>query len=110
MPAITMEEIQKHKLPCFTLSKPVRGWARENDGMRGEEIIIPSGLIMVRVFPNVLRRLLERHKDDMNVGNFITPDGEIITYFYRITDALKALPEDITEVRWCTETQTYEPA
>lgn len=110
MPAITLAEIAQYKYPCAPLTKPIRGWARGPDGMRGGDIIIPSGTTMVRVFPDTLRTLLARYGDDMSVGEFINHDGEIVTYFYRITDALKALPEDMPQVRWSTETQTYEPA
>jgi hypothetical protein len=45
----------------------------------------------------------------MCVGEFVTPDGDIVTHFYSVTAALKALPEDMPEVQWCTATQTYEP-
>lgn len=108
MPAITFADIKKFKYPCATLTKPIRGWAKDSDGMKGADITIPAGTTMVRVFPDTLRLFLVRH-GDLNVGEFITQGGEIVTYFYSVADALKALPEDMPEVRWHTETQTYEP-
>jgi hypothetical protein len=108
MPAITFEDIKKYKYPCAALTKPVRGWAKDADGMKGADITIPAGTTMVRVFPDTLRSFLARH-GDMCVGEFVTPDGDIVTHFYSVTAALKALPEDMPEVQWCTATQTYEP-
>lgn len=107
-PTISRDDIAKHKLPCYLLSKPVRSWESSKGGVASAEIVIPAGASLVNAFPDVLRSLLAKYGDDRSVGHFILPDGEIVWRFFRLTDAIKALPEEVPDVQWCAETQTYE--
>ena len=45
----------------------------------------------------------------IGVKSVASVDGRYAAVFYRLTDAANALPEDVSRVMWCPETQTYEP-
>lgn len=107
-PGLTREELVKHKIPVYPLSAPVHGWVVDGRGNVAEEFIIPPGAQMVNVTRAFCHAWLARHSDQA-LADVIFPDGTHASVFYRVTDAVKALPETAPEMDWCTESQTYEP-
>lgn len=108
-PGLTREQLARHKVPVYTLTAPVAGWAVGPGGMEGPEVTIPAGVQMVLVTREMCRLLLARFGEDRSVADVIFPDGRHESVFYRLSDAASALPESVQRVAWCSETQTYEP-
>lgn len=107
-PGMTREELVKHKIPIHTLSAPVRGWVVDARGNVGEDVTIPAGARMVSITREACRMLLATYGDDRGVADVIFPDGRHESVFFRLTDASRSLPEDVPDVEWRSESQTYE--
>jgi hypothetical protein len=106
-PTLTREELVTHKVPVYALSSPVRAWVVNSRGEVAEEFTLPPGSQIVNVTRAFCHVWLARHSDQA-LADVIFPDGRHYSVFYRVTDALKALPEQVQEVQWCTESQIYE--
>lgn len=106
---LTMDSINKHKIPAPKLTQALHGHESDHQGNLGASIVIPAGSRYVAGHPTDLLLLLGIYGEDQTVAHFILPEGRIITAFFRITDAIKALPADLPEFVWDTASQTYVP-
>jgi hypothetical protein len=107
-PTLTREELVRHKVPVYTLAAPVRGWLTDGRGNVAEEFTIPTGSQLVNVTRAFCHAWLSRHGDRC-IADVLFRDGRHGCVFFSAADAAKALPEDVPEMMWCTESQTYEP-
>lgn len=108
-PTYTHEDITRHNVPTFPLSRPVHGWVVDSKGNMGAETTIPIGAQVVNLYAEVCRALLARYADDRGVGDFILPDGSLVILFFRLSEMAWALPQECPAWEWDTPSQKYRP-
>jgi hypothetical protein len=110
-PTLTLEEIARHNVPAFPLSRDISGWEVDSKGNVSSFIVIPAGSRAVTLYADDCRALLARYGQDRGVADFILPDGRHLTLFFKPSEAARALPQECPRWEWDVPSQRdVEPA
>ena len=103
----THAEIKRHTPFLAELSKPVRGWRVDARGNVGEDVILPAGAKLIAHDRMGCLSLLAIYGDDRGVSDVVMPDDMIDHFFFRLTDASEAIPDEPKGFNWCAPCQRY---
>ena len=104
----TREDIALHNVPTFPLSRSVQGWIVDGRGNVGAETTIPAGAQAVNLYAEICRVLLARC-GDRSVGDFILPDGSLVSLFFKPSEMARVLPQECPPWEWDIPSQKYRP-
>ena len=108
-PIFSHEDITRYNVPTFPLSRPVQGWVVDSKGNMGAETTIPAGARAVNWYAETCRSLFARYAEDRSVGDFILPDGSLVSLFFKLSEMAQALPQECPVWEWDVPSQKYRP-
>jgi hypothetical protein len=106
-PSITLDDIERHNLPCVTLSASVPGFLYDQNGNGHTPTTIPERTKLVNFFRDVAEIWRAKYGGDPIPVDVLFPDGRFVHMTAGVDALLKIVPEQ-ESMEWVTETQRYE--